>query len=193
MRLDAAGKACPIPVIMAKKELDNGTQSLEIIVDGQTQIDNLERLGNTYSRPVSTSPKGDKFLVSFADGDGKIPEAANSFKDDSYAVFFNKAAVGSGDAELGLNLAKMAIYTLSESENIPTYVLFMNDGVKLTTGIEPQIIDNLNTLIEKGAKVLVCGTCLNFFGIKDDCKIGTVSNMFDILGAMQAVSKVITL
>ena len=153
MRLDAAGKACPIPVIMAKKELDNGTQSLEIIVDGQTQIDNLERLGNTYGRPISTSPKG----------------------------------------ELGLNLAKMAIYTLSESENIPTYVLFMNDGVKLTTGIEPQIIDNLNTLIEKGAKVLVCGTCLNFFGIKDDCKIGTVSNMFDILGAMQAVSKVITL
>ncbi|EJU21966.1 MULTISPECIES: sulfurtransferase-like selenium metabolism protein YedF [Mogibacterium] len=193
MRLDAAGKACPIPVIMAKKELDNGTQSLEIIVDGQTQIDNLERLGNTYGRPISTSPNGDKFLVSFADGDGKIPEAANSFKDDSYAVFFNKAAVGSGDAELGLNLAKMAIYTLSESENIPTYVLFMNDGVKLTTGIEPQIIDNLNTLIEKGAKVLVCGTCLNFFGIKDDCKIGTVSNMFDILGAMQAVSKVITL
>ena len=193
MRLDAAGKACPIPVIMAKKELDNGTQGLEIIVDGQTQIDNLERLGNTYGRPISTSPNGDKFLVSFADGDGKIPEAANSFKDDSYAVFFNKAAVGSGDAELGLNLAKMAIYTLSESENIPTYVLFMNDGVKLTTGIEPQIIDNLNTLIEKGAKVLVCGTCLNFFGIKDDCKIGTVSNMFDILGAMQAVSKVITL
>ncbi|NWO22828.1 sulfurtransferase-like selenium metabolism protein YedF [Mogibacterium timidum] len=193
MRLDAAGKACPIPVIMAKKELDNGTQSLEIIVDGQTQIDNLERLGNTYGRPISTSPNGDKFLVSFADGDGKIPEAANSFKDDSYAVFFNKAAVGSGDAELGLNLAKMAIYTLSESENIPTYVLFMNDGVKLTTGIEPQIIDNLNTLIEKGAKVLVCGTCLNFFGIKDDCKIGTVSNMFDILGAMQDVSKVITL
>ena len=37
MRLDAAGKACPIPVIMAKKELDNGTQSLEIIVDGQTR------------------------------------------------------------------------------------------------------------------------------------------------------------
>ncbi len=193
MRLDAAGKACPIPVIMAKKELDNGTQSLEIIVDGQTQIDNLERLGNTYGRPISTSPNGDKFLVSFADGDGKIPEAANSFKDDSYAVFFNKAAVGSGDAELGLNLAKMAIYTLSESENIPTYVLFMNDGVKLTTGIEPQIIDNLNTLIEKGTKVLVCGTCLSFFGIKEDCKVGTVSNMFDILGAMQEVSKVITL
>ena len=92
-----------------------------------------------------------------------------------------------------MNLAKMAIFTLSESENIPTYVLFMNGGVKLTTGIEPQIIENLNTLIEKGTKVLVCGTCLNFFGIKEDCKVGTVSNMYDILGAMQEVSKVITL
>ena len=55
MRLDAAGKACPIPVIMAKKELDNGTQSLEIIVDGQTQIDNLERLGNAYGRTYQFS------------------------------------------------------------------------------------------------------------------------------------------
>ncbi len=45
MRLDAAGKACPIPVIMAKKELDNVLRRPEIIVDGQTQIDNLERPG----------------------------------------------------------------------------------------------------------------------------------------------------
>lgn len=215
MRLDAAGKACPIPVIMAKKELDNGTQGLEIIVDGQTQIDNLERLGKTYGRPTSSSPEGDKFLVIFADsklleddfslnqeserfifpvdGDGKVSESANSFLDESYAVFFNKDSVGNGNPELGLNLAKMAVFTLSEGENIPSYVLFMNDGVKLTTGIEEQIVDNLNTLIEKGTKVLVCGTCLNFYGIKDDCKVGTISNMFDILGAMQEVSKVITL
>ena len=52
MRLDAAGKACPIPVIMAKKELDNGTQDLSILVDGQTQIDNLSRLGKTYGREI---------------------------------------------------------------------------------------------------------------------------------------------
>ena len=87
----------------------------------------------------------------------------------------------------------MAIFTLSESENIPSYVLFMNEGVKLVTGVEPQIVENLNTLIEKGAKVLVCGTCLNFYGLTDELKVGTVSNMYDILGAMQEVSKVIKL
>jgi len=193
MRIDAGGKACPIPVIMAKKELDNGAQDVEIIVDGQTQIDNLARLGKTYGRETTSAPSGDKFLVKFANGDGTVPEAAHSFDEGSYAVFFNKESVGSGDAELGLNLAKMAIYTLSESENIPSYILFMNGGVKLTTGIEPQIVENLGTLIEKGTKVLVCGTCLNFFNVKDDCKVGTVSNMYDILSAMQEVSKVITL
>ena len=193
MRLDAAGKACPIPVIMAKKELDNGTQDLSILVDGQTQIDNLSRLGKTYGREITVTPEGEKFVATFADGDGNIPESAHGFDEGSNAVFFNKEGLGSGDAELGMNLAKMAIFTLSESENIPTYVLFMNGGVKLTTGVEPQIIENLNTLIEKGTKVLVCGTCLNFFGIKEDCKVGTVSNMYDILGAMQEVSKVITL
>ncbi len=58
-------------------------------------------------------------------------ESASSFSADSYAAFFNKAS-DTGDPELGLNLAKMA-FTLSEGDNIPSYVLFMNDGVKLTT------------------------------------------------------------
>ncbi len=194
MKLDAAGKACPIPVIMAKKEMDKGTQDLSIVVDGQTQIDNLTRLGDTYGRKATSAPEGDKFLVTFEDGDGTIPENAKNYDEGSYAVFFNKIGVGTGDDELGQNLAKMAIFTLSEQDdNIPSYILFMNGGVKLTTGIEPQIVDNLNTLIEKGTKVLVCGTCLNFYGLKDDCKVGTVSNMYDILNAMEEVSKVITL
>lgn len=194
MKLDAAGKACPIPVIMAKKEMDKGTQDLSIVVDGQTQIDNLTRLGDTYGRKATSAPEGDKFLVTFEDGDGTIPESAKNYDEGSYAVFFNKIGVGTGDDELGQNLAKMAIFTLSEQDdNIPSYILFMNGGVKLTTGIEPQIVDNLNTLIEKGTKVLVCGTCLNFYGVKDDCKVGTVSNMYDILNAMEEVSKVITM
>lgn len=198
MRLDARGQQCPIPVIMAKKELDKNTQDLEIIVDGQAQIDNLARLGDSVGRPITSEPCEDKFLVKFADGDTKAVEGDGSDycsapANDTYAVFFNKEGLGAGSDELGLSLAKMAIFTLSESEKKPAYVLFMNGGVKLVTGIEPQIVENLQTLIEAGTKVLVCGTCLNFYGVKDDMKVGTVSNMYDILGAMQEVGKVITL
>ena len=191
MRIDAGGKQCPIPVIMAKKELEAGKQDVEIIVDGPTQIGNLTRLGDALGRPATNEPFGDKFLVKFANGETKM--GATVAEAGTYAVFFNKDSIGTNEGELGQNLAKMAIFTLSESENIPSYVLFMNEGVKLVTGVEPQIVENLNTLIEKGAKVLVCGTCLNFYGLTHELKVGTVSNMYDILGAMQEVSKVIKL
>ena len=191
MRIDAGGKQCPIPVIMAKKELEAGEQDVEIIVDGPTQVGNLERLGDALGRKATSEAFGDKFLVKFANGE--TIKGASVAEADTYAVFFNTNAIGTNNSELGGNLAKMAIFTLSESERVPSYVLFMNEGVKLTAGDEPQIIENLNTLIEKGTQVLVCGTCLNFYGIKDDLKVGTVSNMYDILGAMQEVSKVIKL
>ena len=191
MRIDAGGKQCPIPVIMAKKELEAGEQDVEIIVDGPTQVGNLERLGDALGRPATSEPFGDKFLVKFANGE--TIKGASVAEADTYAVFFNTNAIGSNNSELGGNLAKMAIFTLSESEKIPAYVLFMNEGVKLPAGDEPQIIENLQTLIDKGSQVLVCGTCLNFYGIKDDLKVGTVSNMYDILGAMPEVSKVIKL
>ena len=191
MRIDAGGKQCPIPVIMAKKELEAGEQDVEIIVDGPTQVGNLERLGDALGRPATSEAFGDKFLVKFANGE--TIKGASVAAADTYAVFFNTNAIGTNDSELGGNLAKMAIFTLSESERIPSYMLFMNEGVKLVTGVEPQIVENLNTLIEKGTQVLVCGTCLNFYGLKDELKVGTVSNMYDILGAMQEVSKVIKL
>ena len=191
MRIDAGGKQCPIPVIMAKKELEAGEQDVEIIVDGPTQVGNLERLGDALGRKATSEAFGDKFLVKFANGE--TIKGAQVAEADTYAVFFNTNAIGTNNSELGGNLAKMAIFTLSESERVPSYVLFMNEGVKLPAGDEPQIIDNLKTLIEKGTQVLVCGTCLNFYGIKDDLKVGTVSNMYDILGAMQEVSKVIKL
>ena len=138
MRIDAGGKQCPIPVIMAKKELEAGAQDVEIIVDGPTQIGNLERLGDALGRPATNEPFGDKFLVKFANGETK--KGAVVAESNSYAVFFNKDSIGTNEGELGRNLAKMAIYTLSESDNIPSYVLFMNEGVKLVTGDRKSVV-----------------------------------------------------
>lgn len=198
MRIDARGKQCPIPVVMAKKELDANVQDVEILVDGQTQIDNLKRLGDSVGRPATAEPFEDKFLVKFANGETKKDAIfdVNSCgtANNTYAVFFNTNSIGSNTEKLGETLATMAIFTLSESEQVPDYVLFMNEGVKMVAGdCEQQVVDDLNTMIEKGTKVLVCGTCLNYYGIKDNLKVGTVSNMYDILGAMQTVGKVIKL
>lgn len=69
----------------------------------------------------------------------------------------------------------------------------MNSGVKLVAGGEQAIIDSVSSLIAQGTEVLVCGTCLDFYGLKERLAVGEVSNMYDILGRMQESSKTITL
>ena len=87
---------------------------------------------------------------------------------------------------------KMFFFTLSQSSDIPKYILFMNAGVKLPL-LDEQIIEHLKVLEDKGVEILICGTCVNFYNITEPLKIGNISNMYDILQKMQIVQKVITL
>lgn len=202
MFVDAKGKACPMPVIMAKKELDAGCGDLTVAVDNKIAVQNLSRLAADHGMQVTVENQEGAFLVHFS-GDGKtaeppqkVPESAQSYcgpLECGYSVFIGKDHMGEGNAELGYNLIKMAIYTLAKSDAVPASVLFMNSGVKLPTGDEQQILDSLNELIGKGTEVLVCGTCLNYYGLTDKLKVGTASNMYDIVSRMQSAAKVITL
>lgn len=225
MLINAIGKACPMPVVMAKKELDKGAESLTVAVDNQIAVENLSRLAAARGMEVSVKEKEGIFEVKLCtsqEADAVHAEAAASAapttdqtqlpKDSvpkdraasapspactplglSYAVFIGKDVVGEGERELGENLMKMAIYTLSQSDQIPAAVLFMNSGVKLPAGEEQQVMDSLKELMDKGCEILVCGTCLNYYGLTEQLKIGTVSNMYDILEKMQQAAKVITL
>ena len=195
MQIDARGKACPQPVILAKKEIDGGCRDLTVLVDNKTAVENLTRLGNSAGMTVTTGETTQGLFVRLT-GEGKIveePVIACPTTGNGYAVFIGKDVVGAGDRELGYNLMKMALYTLAQGDSVPAHVLFMNDGVKLPAGEEQQVIDSLMSLIEKGSLVLVCGTCLNYYGLTDRLKVGTVSNMYDIMSAMQRADKVITL
>ena len=203
--LDGFGKPCPMPLVMAKKEIDAGCRDLAVQVDNETAVKNLTRLGKKTGLAVACDVIEGGWLMTFSEGDGTQtpePDLTAALASDSacstsggcgYAVFVGKDHVGEGDGELGYNLMKMALYTLSESDDVPASLLFMNSGVKLVSGDEQQIIDSVHALEEKGTEVLVCGTCLDFYGCKDSLKAGEVSNMYDILGRMQEAAKVITL
>lgn len=196
--IDARGKACPMPVVLAKKEIDKGERDLTVAVDNEIAVGNLTRLAQNSGIEVKTEKTGDNcFNVIFAGGaqvEAKEYTApvCSVGSGCGYAVFFGKDYVGEGDYTLGHNLAKMMLYTLSESDDIPAEVIFMNSGVKLPTSDENDIISSINTLIEKGTEVLVCGTCLNYYGLTDSLKAGTVSNMFEIVEKMKSTTKIIT-
>ena len=198
MFIDATGKACPTPVILAKKELDAGCSNLTVAVDNEAAVGNLTRLGNSLGLTVQVEKKEEKYLVHFQ-GDAAAVSApadqpaASCPASSGYAVFIGKDHLGEGEGELGYLLMKMFLYTLSQGDAVPASILFMNSGVKLPAGEEQQVIDSLNELIAKGTEVLVCGTCLNFYGLTEQLKAGQVSNMYDILERMQSAAKVITI
>lgn len=198
--VNAFGLACPKPLMMAKAKIDEGARELSVHVDNEIAVKNVSRLAEKYGLNVAVETIEGGWSVNFSDGDRGVAAAAAPAAAPActpagcgYAVFIGKDHVGEGDPQLGYNLMKMAIYTLSESEDVPASVLFMNSGVKLVAGDEQQIINSVNKLIEKGTKVLVCGTCLDFYGLKEQLKVGEVSNMYDILGRMQEAAKTITL
>lgn len=194
--IDAKGKNCPIPVIMAKKEIDNGGDSFIVEVDNKIAVENLKKLAKNQGFYSTVKEEENKFSVVFTKECEECNEILLKLNNKSllgnWAVFIGKEIIGEGDNELGKNLMKMFFYTLSESDNLPKYILFMNGGVKVPT-LNEQAAEHLKDIEEKGTEIMVCGTCLNFYNLEDKLKAGKVSNMYDISNAMKEVDKVITL
>ena len=200
--LDAFGLQCPKPLMMAKARLDEGAEEIAVKVDNENAVKNLSRLAERTGRTYMVDAIDGGWLVSF----GKVQEGAASVAQFDtvptsscsssgcgYAVFVGKDFVGDGSIELGQSLMKMALYTLAESGDAPVSLMFMNSGVKLVAPGEEQVVESVKKLIEQGTEVLVCGTCLDYYGLKEQLSVGEVSNMYDILGRMREAAKVITL
>lgn len=194
--IDAKGKACPTPVIMAKKAISAGESSFTVLVDNTTAVENLKRLAANQGFDAAAAEAEGVFSVAFTrTGCAACEEAVNSplpAPGGDWAVFVGRDIIGDGDRELGTNLMRMFFYTLSQGEDKPGAVLFMNAGVKLPT-LDEQVVEHLKALSAVGVEILVCGTCLNFYGLTDRLQVGTVSNMYDIVTRMQKAGKVISL
>lgn len=202
-KIDALKKACPMPVIMAKKEMDQGETQFIVAVDNKIAVENLKKLASNQAFKIEVEEKDDNFYVSFFKEDGKKVDKKQDEqvekdseekrnRKENYAIFVGKDYIGEGDHTLGRSLIQMFFYTLLESEELPDSILFMNAGVKLTVE-DDQCIEHLHKLQEKGVEIIVCGTCLNFYQLAEQLQVGTVSNMYDIVSKMQAAEKVITL
>lgn len=194
--IDAKGKNCPIPVIMAKKEIDGGLDGFIIEVDNAIAVENLKKLAKSQGFFVNVNKEDNNYSVIFNKECEECNEILKEIKDKSligdYAVFIGKEIIGAGNEDLGKNLMKMFFYTLSEGDDVPKYILFMNDGVKVPT-LNEQAIEHLKELQSKGSEILVCGACLNFYNLEEKLSAGKVSNMYDITNSMKDASKVITL
>lgn len=99
--------------------------------------------------------------------------------------------LGRGDEELGLALMKSFLHTLAQTEN-PGTIYFLNSGVKLCAGAEA-LVEYMQELVDRNWRLECCGTCLDYFGIKDQVKVGGITGMMQIVQGMAEADKVMTL
>jgi selenium metabolism protein YedF len=100
--------------------------------------------------------------------------------------------MGWGDDELGKLLMINFIKTLKEMGPELWRLVFVNNGVKLTIETSP-VLEDLAGYEKEGLTILVCGTCLTYFGLLEAKKVGETTNMLDIVTAMQLADKVISI
>ena len=74
----------------------------------------------------------------------------------------------------------------------PRTVALINEGVKLAL-FDSSSCDHLKNLERKGTNILVCGTCVNHFGITDSVGAGVISTMFEIVEALNGSGRILSL
>jgi intracellular sulfur oxidation DsrE/DsrF family protein len=100
--------------------------------------------------------------------------------------------MGEADPELKTKLIQTYFKLIDEADTLPSVICFYAEGVHLVLDGSP-VLESLQSLENKGVRLIVCNTCLNFYGLSDDVAVGIKGGMTDIIEAQRRAAKVITL
>jgi selenium metabolism protein YedF len=195
--VDARGLPCPQPVILTRNALQ-GSGSVTTIVDNDTAQQNVTRMAQSSGAAVRAEQREDGIYVHISRaGDahevpqpvvGRAVPAAGPLVLAVPGEFMGRG----DDPELGGILMRAFFHTLGEIEPLPETIIFFNSGVKLVAE-GSAVLDDLRALCGRGIAVLVCGTCLAQFGLKEKLAVGEISNMYIIAETMLRAGKVVSL
>lgn len=179
--LDARGIACPRPVIMAKKAI-NDEKLLEIMVyvDNEIATQNLSKMGQQlgFISEVKMISDGN-YEVVLKKSDNLECELKDMEDDSEYIVVISSDYMGRGDEDFSKKLLEGFIYALREQDVLPKFVVFYNTGIRLTT-INTKTIEDLKFMELKGTTILSCGLCLDNYNLKEKLAVGEATNMYRI-------------
>jgi selenium metabolism protein YedF len=194
--VDCRELACPQPVIRTRQALKQSGR-VTSIVDNETAAQNVTRMAEKEGYSVGVEKKEDGIYLSLskavrAQTDVEAAESVPERTSGPLVILIAGDAIGRGDGELGGILTRSFLHTLNEVEPLPDTIIFLNAGVKLTvTG--SSVLEDLDTLAQKGVEILACGTCLGHFGLKDKVAVGEISNMYSIAESLLGAGRVVAL
>jgi len=191
--IDCRGKACPHPVLMTKQALEGLIEGeVILIVDNEAARENVERFAKSQGCAVTTEKKGPDFHLRLQKvKSGEDHKAVREKRDGAnVVVYLNSRFLGIGDEALGSILMRSFLKTLLELKTIPSRLILINSGVWLSSE-GSDVLETLQTLSERGVEILSCGTCLDFYGLKENLRVGAVSNMFTIAQTLLEAERVV--
>ena len=202
--VDARGLACPLPVVNAKKaaeELHTG-DVLTVLVDNEIAVQNLQKFAKQKGFSATGEKKAEKEfevtinVVSDAavqavaeEAEEEIVCAVDSRK-NGMVVVLSANVMGTGDEKLGTNLMKAFVFAVTKQDQLPETIVCYNTGAYLTCE-GADTLEDMKALEAEGVNILTCGTCLDFYGIKDKLAVGAVTNMYEIVEVMEKAKNIV--
>lgn len=201
--VDAKGMACPLPVVNAKKaaeEMKTG-DVLTVVVDNEIAVQNLQRFAQHKGYEVSSAKKAEKeyevtmkIITGAAVNESVTEDEAISCTPDArrkgLTVVLSADVMGTGEEKLGKALMKAFVFALTKQDTLPETILCYNKGAYLSCE-GADTLEDLKALEAEGVKIFTCGTCLDFYGIKDKLAVGSVTNMYEIVEKMEQSAKIV--
>lgn len=197
--VDVRDLACPGPVLKLRDMLEAGEREIEMHVADELCRSNVTRFATTRNAEVEVEDPGDgSFVVTI---NAREESTSAHPGEEAYLVSevrearprvvqITASTMGSGDDELGGILLRSFVKTQAELEPRPDAILFYNDGVKLCCE-GSNLLDDLRSLEETGVEIIACGTCLNFFELADQLRVGRVTDMLEIAGRLAGAGTIV--
>lgn len=198
-QLDGRGMQCPMPVIETKKALEASEpgEVVEIIVDNEIAVQNLIKLAKHKQLEYHSRKEGEScFAVRIGTGDmtaDVLPDTMDGGETDvkkGTVLVLSSCEMGSGDTALGKILMKGMIYGMSSQEEVPEKILLYNSGAFLSCE-DSESVEDFKAMELRGSQILTCGTCLDYYGLKDKLAVGGVTNMYEITESLMKAEKII--
>ncbi len=105
-------------------------------------------------------------------------------------ILFTRNGMGHAPGALSEQLASIFTNLLNQG-NPPGVIAFYGEGVRLACAGSP-ILGQLGALAQKGTRLILCQTCLDYFSLREEVRVGIIGGMGDIVAAMTDASKVIS-
>ena len=191
--VNAMGDNCPIPVIKTKKAMQElqGPETIEVLVDNEIAVQNVTKMAASTGAEVSSEKIADKEFKVVIQAKGAVEAGAEEAvcQPDAVVVIASDR-MGEGNDALGKVLIKGFIFAVTQLDKLPKTMLFYNGGATLTAE-DSDSLEDLRSLEAQGVEIMTCGTCLDYYGLKEKLAVGTVTNMYSIVETMANAGKII--